>query len=285
MKFVLLGLELCAGAAQTVAGKVYTMKSENGNFFFYSACIAFFAAVSFVFIALLGGSRIELKWDYVLYSIAFGTAYLLSTILYVYALSTGPLALTSLFINFSLIVPTLYGIIFLGDPISYYAYIGMALLVVSLILTNKRDKNEKKANGKWVVFVIVATLANGICPVAQKMQQLKFDGAYKSEFMMVALLYVTVVMLICAFIKGGIKKDMKNSLIYGGIYGVSNAGVNYLVMVLGTLFPVAVLFPAISAGSIITTYIISRLIFKEKFTWVQNIGYAAGISSIVLLNL
>ena len=67
--------------------------------------------------------------------------------------------------------------------------------------------------------------------------------------------------------------------------GIMNGGVNLLVMILGGRMPVSLMFPLISAGQIIVSYIISRFIYKERVSRLQLVGVAIGVVSIVFFNL
>ena len=44
---------------------------------------------------------------------------------------------------------------------------------------------------KWIIYSLLAFLGNGFCSVIQKIQQMNFDGLYKSEFMIVTLLLLS----------------------------------------------------------------------------------------------
>jgi drug/metabolite transporter (DMT)-like permease len=81
------------------------------------------------------------------------------------------LSLTSLFISYSLLLPTFYGLIFLGDKVSIFFAPAIILLVTSLFLINKRS-DKKQINPKWIFYVVLATVGNGFCSVIQKMQQM-----------------------------------------------------------------------------------------------------------------
>ena len=64
-----------------------------------------------------------------------------------------------------------------------------------------------------------------------------------------------------------------------------NGTVNMLVMVLSGMIAVSIMFPMISAGGIIITYIVSKVFYKEKLTKTQFAGFLAGVASIVFLNI
>ena len=67
--------------------------------------------------------------------------------------------------------------------------------------------------------------------------------------------------------------------------GAANGFVNLLVMVASAQMNKSVLFPLISAGGIVLTWLISAIIYREKLSVRQNIGMLLGVLSIVLFNL
>ncbi len=202
------------------------------------------------------------------------------------AVKTGSLALTSLITSYSLIIPTLYGIIFLKNPTGLLFYIGLFLLIASLFLVNF-EKGEKKITKKWLVFVSLAFVCNGLCSTIQNSQQIKFNGLYKSEFMFTVYLSVMVVMLISSLItEKTTPKERFNKLAFLALgCGLANAITNLFVMLLSTRLPTSIMFPIISAGSILATAFISFSIYKERFSKLQIIGIILGTASIVCLSI
>jgi multidrug transporter EmrE-like cation transporter len=49
--------------------------------------------------------------------------------------------------------------------------------------------------------------------------------------------------------------------------------------------PVSILFPCVSGGGMIITYVVSRVLFKEKMTRAQTVGFFVSVASVVFLNL
>ena len=116
-------------------------QSSNGSFSFSGArCI--FAAVLFLIVGLISGMKFTL--DFLPYSLAFAVAYTCAILFFFLAISEGSLSLTTLITSYSLILPTLYGILFLNDKVSSLLIIGLILLVISLTLVNFENKNENK---------------------------------------------------------------------------------------------------------------------------------------------
>lgn len=80
--------------------------------------------------------------------------------------------------------------------------------------------------------------------------------------------------------------NIKKALPLYAVCGLANGLVNVLVIFLSSgRLPTSILFPFVSAGSIIATFVISIYVFKEKLSKTQWIGFGFGIVSIVFLNL
>lgn len=267
---------------QNVTKKMYNEKSAAPAHYFF---VTISTAAAVLFFVLTSG---QLSFDakFLPYSIGFAVSYIAAGVGSVLAIASGPLSLTSLIVSFSLMLPTLYGLVFLKDPISVGFFPGLALLLASLVLINKRDKNEK-ISLTWVISVIFAFLGNGFCSIVQKMQQLACDGNYKNEFMIIALLITAGASLVMMFIKEPrlIKKQSLGGSALAIICGAANGLVNLLVMVLAGRMAVSLMFPIISAGGIALTYVISKVFYKEKLTRLQSLGFLLGTVSVILLNL
>jgi multidrug transporter EmrE-like cation transporter len=268
--------------AQDVTKKIYNKKSSAPGTYFFVTLSALVAAI---FFTLTSGS-LSFNMDLIPYSAAFAVAYTTGVVGSVVAIASGPLSLTTLIVSFSLMLPTLYGLIFRNDPISIGLFPGLVLLAASLVLINKRDA-EVKINPKWVISVIFAFLGNGFCTIAQNVQQVRFSGNYKSEFMIIALAITAVAALVMTLIKERKIIQKQSPLCYslGVICGAANGAVNYIVMVLSLRMHASVMFPIISAGGILMAAILSMTVYREKLSKLQKIGLALGILAIIVLNI
>ena len=272
--------------------KIYQGKTNKGTFLF-TAMIQLVAACFFAGACLFGGG-FSYEWGALPYSLLFALATSTCCITSVTSLRYGPLALTSLFSSYSLMLPTIYGFVRFKNPVFVSQLIGIALLLVSLYLTNmgKKDGGEeaKKEKGnfkKWLPLVIVMAVSNGMCAITQTEQQHRFDGAYKNEFMMIALLASFLVLLCVGLAKerGDAGTVLKLGALPAVLTGAANGATNLLVMVVTATIAASVFFPVISGGGMVLAYIISVTLFKEKFTTGQKVGILLGVASLVFLNL
>jgi drug/metabolite transporter (DMT)-like permease len=252
------------------------------------------AACFFAGACVVGGS-FSYEWGVLPFSLLFAFATSACCITSVTSLRYGSLALTSLFSSYSLMLPTLYGFIRFKNPVFVSQLIGITLLLISLYLTNmgKKDANSeavKKEKGnfkKWLPLVIIMAVTNGMCAITQTEQQYQFDGAYKNEFMMIALLVSATVMFCLGMAKE--RRDISTVLKLGALpavlTGAANGATNLLVMIVTATIASYIFFPVISGGGMVLAYIISVTLFKEKFTTMQKIGILLGVMSLVFLNI
>lgn len=268
-------------SGQSILKKPYIQKTDGAGVYFFNTLLSAAALLFFV----VTSSKFSFDISFIPYSIGFAISYAMASVFMVLAIAYGSLSLTSLFISYSLLIPTFYGLI-LGDDISKGFIPGMILLVISLFLTNKSGE-EEKISFKWIIFVFLSFFGNGMCTVVQKMQQVASNGAYKNEFMIVALAIVTVVMLIMSVLKERteIKFFAKVGWHWAVICGVLNGMVNLFVMILSGKMPVSLMFPLISAGGLIVTFLVSRFCYKEKLTKLQLARFLCGVASVVCLNV
>ena len=282
MSILFLIVIIAGVAGQNITKKIYTKKTGTSGTYLFSSLTALFSMMFF----LVTSKNISWNPRIVPYSIAFALSFATSSLFGLLAVANGPLSLSSLMISYSLMIPTFYGLIFLKEPISICFAIGLGLLVISLFLVNK--KNDKcPVTPKWLLFVFLSFAGNGLCSTFQKMQQLVFCGEYKNEFMIISLAIVFLIFVVATWItnKGDFRRNFYHARFTAAFAGVMNGIVNLLVMVLSGMMAVSVMFPLISAGGIIVTYVVSKVFYKEELTKTQFVGFLAGLASIVFLNI
>ena len=269
-------------SAQNITKKMFTQKNGGKGVYFFGLMASFAAMLFFVVIS----SGFEWNSGLILYAVLFAVSYATTTVFGVAAIACGSLSITSLITSYSLMIPTLYGLIFLKDPISVGLILGIALLLISLFLVNHKEESSP-FNMKWVVYVFLAFAGSGMCSLVQKLQQVEFNGGYKNEFMILSLALVVLFLSVFVFAKeqNEIKTTFKAGWYIALGFGAANGMVNLLVMILSNMMPVSLMFPLISAGGIIITYLISKFLYKEQLTKKQFIGFLIGLASVVFLNI
>ena len=287
MNYFLLFLTALFIIFQKVCQDRYNAKRDSGVFLF-SGMISFFAMCFFM--------AVNRNWvwssELIVPAVTFGLSYAAATVFVVLAIKCGSLAKTTLITSYSLMVPAVAGLIVLREPLGIPMLVGMVLLVLSLWLTNYRkvsaDAPKEKVTLKWIVFVLLAFVGNGMCSTVQKLSPHFLGEDINQNLYMIAALGLSSVVLITASFCTG-ETNLKATLKIGAplslFCGLFNGAVNYLAIYLNQFIPASVMFPVLSAGEIILIVPYSLLVRREKFTAAQWAGFAVGVVSVVLLNL
>lgn len=271
-------------STQQIAQKEYNKRAHGGSYTF--VLISMIAACA-VFLITSGGV-FNFQAEVLLYAVLFALGYCTSMVMGFLAIQTGSLSLSALIMQYSMIVPAIYGMVMLNEPLKLTLFVGLILLIISLILVNLKGKEDYvRPTLKWAFFAGLSFIGNGFCVTVQKVQQINFEGKYKSEFliMSVAISVVIMLCLVLLFDRKAISHNIKSGGLIAAGSGICNGVSNFLVMVLTGILPASVMYPVISAGGTITSSLAALLIYREKMSPRQIVGLGIGILAIVALNL
>ena len=257
-------------------------------------CSAVFNALksctALVLFALMAAVGFRFHLPTMLFGFSYGACLCISMYAGYGALCRGPMALTSMLVSFSVMIPLLWGITVGNEELKIMQYPALGLLFLSIILTNadkiRGKENAPRSYGLWLLFVGITFACNGICSILQAQHQTLYPAAYSREFMLFAMLLCSAVFGIVAWRRVS-RKELKTikGQRYGVLSGLANAAANFLTLVLAGLENTTVLFPIISGGTILASLLCGRLLFKEKLKANHYVALSAGIAAVVLLKL
>ena len=278
-------LIVLASAMQSASAKEFNKNCSHSSVF--NAIKSCSALILFALIAAFG---FQFHLPTLLFGCLYGACLCVSMFAGYQALSRGPMALTSMLGSFSVIIPLIWGVTVGGETLKQLQYAAFFLLFLAMILTNadkiKAKKQAETNYGLWLLFIFVTFVCNGACSILQKQHQTLYPEAYSKEFMFFAMLLCSVIFSFFALRKVSLKewKGLKGKR-YGVLSGLANGTANFLTLVLAGLENASVLFPMISAGTILASLLCGRLIFKEKLKANHYFALAAGIAATILLKL
>lgn len=284
--YVLLFFTIALLSGQSIIQKQYNIEFgevKNSNYL-YNFCMTLVACLVFFIIFIVSPT---VNVGSIVYSVLFAITFCVAVFFQFLAIKTGPLSLTALVVSFSLLIPIIYGLIFLDEKLSVFGIIGIAVLAISLIIVNEFKKEEIKISKKYVFYLIFAFLGNGFCSMFQKMHQIVFDGKFGGFFMFVAMAMVALFNLVMFLIKKPSNQShfYRKGFVLAGSSGLFNGLCNYLMVILATKLPSVVLYPVVCSGNMILLFLVALLVYHEKFRWYQCVGYALGLIAIILLNI
>ena len=223
------------------------------------------------------------------YSLIFSAGYTTCIVSLVLALKCGPVGLTSLFLQLSIISATIWGFFFWDTEATPLVIIGLVLVVLSIWLCLYEGKGtDKRINLKWILFISLAFFGNAAGTITQKTQQLKFNGEYGSFFMFTAMIFAFIY-CVFAYLKSD-KSDtvsiLRSSSPFPIAAGVFNGTSNLFIIILATS-PISpsLVYSVIGVGGLMVTTLFSLFVFKEKMNAAKWAGLIIGTIAIGMLSI
>jgi drug/metabolite transporter (DMT)-like permease len=208
------------------------------------------------------------------------------------AFQCGPYGLTRLISGFSLLFTIFYGIIVLKEKTTALTYVGIVMIFAAMIFINYKkstptEKENQPLSLKWFVSVMLTLVSNGFIGILTRMQQIRFDNACSNEFQFISIGGSFVLLAIIGVIvdRNKLGKVLKTGTLYGAAAGIFNGAKNFLTLIIYLYLPLSVVSPTKTGLSIIATFVMALLVYKEKYTVLQYIGVALGGSAVILLAL
>ncbi len=267
---------VCSVGQSTVT-KIAATKNANHSIFHFNTYKVGAALLMFGCIFVFG---FDLHIPTVLYSFIYGLALFFSSLFGYLALKNGSMALTSLIVSYSVIIPCLFGVIVLHEEITVLQIFGIFLLLLSMLLINKKSEHTVSKR-LWFIYVSITFICNGVCSVIQKVHQSEYPARYINEFNLCSLTVTFILFLTASLIKG--KSYSKAGRLPAIISGLLMGTANYLTLLLASKINATVLFPLISVFSMLCNVVVSKLYFKDTFRLVQLLGIGLGVLSVFMI--
>ncbi len=174
-----------------------------------------------------------------------------------------------------MLLPYFYGVLFLNETINVFRVVGVLIILVAILLSNK----TKQGIDTTVILCCLAVfLLNGCVSIISKAHQINeaFSPVSSASFVMYAGLFKALVSLaVLPFAKSQKQAPFfskKTTLLVIGASALIG-GVSYLFQLIGAKeLPATVLYPLVTGGSIIFSTLSGIVFFKEKVSVYQIIS-------------
>ena len=257
----------------------------------FNGIICLFAMIYFILTDKGGFCFPSRLWVYgignaLLYAAGFYFAYL--------AYAAGNYFLTQTITSMQFIVPIVYGLVFLKEPSNIMTYLSLIFSLASVAVMiydrwQKLDRNQdsKGVSAKWLIAALITLFSNGLISVLAKMQQTEFEKLYSNEYMIITLAGASLSLLVMAVVleKNSIKNIAKQGFAYGMGAGLLNGFKNAINLALIALLPLSILTPVRKGGGMVFTFLVSYIIYKERYTKLQFFSIFLSIVAIALMQL
>ena len=238
--------------------------------------------------AVLSGSLRTPSCQTVLLAIPFALITLAAQVFYIRAQHLGTVSLNTFLYSCGFIIPVLYSIIRLREPVKVLQISGLFLLLCTLYVYLLPQKT--KVNGKWLTCILAASLCSGLLGILQKVQQNTPYAAELDGFLVVSFLLCAVLSGIFYFISRRGKERQSMSLrlserVFAVCVGIVAALLNRVNLSLAGALPGMIFYPVFNGSVTLLSGITSYLVYREKMNVRQWISLCLGIAAIALIAL
>ena len=266
--------------------KIYQKSSSSSNessiiFSIISACC------SVVVLIFLNGFSFSITWYSAINSILRALCCLLYTVLGFQIMREGKVAFYMLFLmSGGMLVPAVWGWVFLKEIINPFHVIGVAVIIFSIILSNS---GSTRPSSKTLLKCCAVFVLNGFVSVFSKLHQINttYASVGTTEYAMLgtlASILTSIALLSFLVIKNNTKSELRGhfklrTLLLVPLYSAIGTISSLLQLEGAKNLPASVLYPMITGGTIILTGVFALLFFGEKLSkrgWVGIVLCLAG---------
>lgn len=223
--------------------------------------------VTFLLFWIFNGFK--MYWSTYSFIMAFIISFLgvVYTILGFTILKQGGMAIYTLFLmTGGMILPYIWGIIFLDEAVTLLRIIGLIAIMAAILISNRGKITATKTQ---LLLCFIIFIMNGFVSIVSKMHQINevYEIAGTTDFVIYTgigkFVFSYIAML---FIPKAEKKQLPKLKMVVPIISASAilSGVSYVFQLIGASnLPATVLYPIITGGSIIFSALAGKLFFKE----------------------
>ncbi|NMP38274.1 MAG: hypothetical protein GX051_09200 [Clostridiales bacterium] len=250
-----------------------------------------FCAVASCAYMLAGGFVFTLTPRDILLAASFGILFAVCILASAECYVCGPMSVTSVIMNSSVVVPVIYSCAVLHESISVTQIIGLMLLIATFVILSGGSKKSNGISARWFILVLISFFANGSTAVIQKVYKLSAAPGGGYDFMGVAYA-IAALAVFAAFAadkrKAESGKGFSSAPLFVVLVLVAGLGSfcgNGMLLNLSTVMPASLLYPLMNGALCIIVAAVSLLVFREKVTPRKLSAIACGLGAIIVLNL
>jgi drug/metabolite transporter (DMT)-like permease len=286
MHYFLLFFSIFLEAAKTVVSNLFSKQELKQNRDIFRFNWIFYLG-SFLILLCFPSSLPSLYT--VITAVIFALVTTASQYFCLLALRCGPMSLTTFLQGSSLLIPTFFGFLFMGeDPSSILFWISLVLLLFSmaLVLISKQGG----VNLRWILFAIGAFVFTGAIGIMQSIHQGSPHSAELIPFLQIAFALCALFNFVGQCFCPRKKEEPSFSLasrttVMAVGSGVAMGAVNLINLYLSGVMDKHIFFPIVNGGFIFLSTIAAVIFFRERLSPRQWVGLAIGIVQLAIIAL
>lgn len=284
----LLGVSVLLASLNSVFLHKIRFKKNESIYRFNLLCALVWCAV----LAAVNGFRIHITQNVLVFGIVYGVAQVLFILFKTAAMNSGPVSVTTLIENSSLVISVLACLLLWGEPISIADVAGLALLLVGIVLCTYK-KSEQVFSKRWKMYVVGFLVFAASVGVIFKAFSKAGGAVDAGSMLLVASIVMVVTYAVICFVSGGFRVESRTGdkrgvlafVAYALVSGVCSCGYNRLNVYLSGALDGIVFFPVFNGGVILLSAILAMILLREKLRYKQMLGILSGILGICVIGI
>jgi len=189
-----------------------------------------------------------------------------------------------------ILVPMLFGALFLNESLTAVQLIAVALMLVSFVLMNLKGLTFRGNSRRFLFWCLALFLANGFYGVLLNLQQSRMGGAERNEMIVLSYLGLAALYGVVQLIRGrrslaaGFRMS-RRPLVFLLLCCVVATVCVHMVLYVLRFVDETVVYTIENGGVLALSVLYSRLLFHERLSKTQLAGIAVAVVSIVMLSL
>ena len=245
------------------------------------------SAVWFLTLLSINHFSAELSLQTILWGMLYGLVQAGFLLFKAKAMNTGPVSLTTLIGNCSLVLSTVFSVIVLNETISIPQLFAMIALVCSFFLCTY-TKGIGKANSMWIIYCICFFVLAASVGIIFKCYS-KFQGQKNAGDMMIIASVVMIAIFSATklFNRNGKRTEKFGTkyLLIAIVCGILSCVYNRVNIYLSGVLDASIFFPGFNGGVCILSLFLGVILFRERPSKIQATGLIAGTLAIITIGL
>jgi len=190
----------------------------------------------------------------------------------------------------ALIVPVIFAMVYYGDSISALKIMGIILALLGIVLSSLKPKTFKKSFHKsdlWLPFILL--IGSGFIDTFVKFTEEYSIHSRADAQLFSATIFFTAFLIgiISSIFRSEVKLFKLQNLIAGSLLGLVNFGSIYFLLETfrSAGLQSSVVFPINNVAVVLVTSGFSYLLFKERFSRMNQVGIFCAVMAVILISL
>ena len=187
-----------------------------------------------------------------------------------------------------MILPCVGGYLFWQERVTLFAWIGILLTLLSVLLLGGVEKTGEEKKGRLlsgVLLGLLVFLASGGVMICQKLMGIVFPEEDVGAFNFYSFLFPGLLLALLSSRSGGEKTRKKPVLPFSVAGAVSLCVISFVMTSLAGRVPSVLLFPVFNGLGIVSVCVCSVFAFGERMTVRKALGIALGLTGLFFISL